>query len=60
MLYACNEYSMHAKVLQSCSTVSDLMDCSPLGFSAHGILQARILEYFLLQGIFLTQGLNLH
>ena len=70
------------------------MDCSPLGFSVHGILQARILEwvavsfskessqprdqtqvsrivgrfftiweqsvgcYFLLQGIFLTQGLK--
>ena len=45
MLYACNEYSMHAKVLQSCSTVSDLMDCSPLGSSAHGILQSRTLEW---------------
>ena len=31
-----------------------------LGFSSvHGILQARILEYFLVHGIFLTQGLNL-
>ena len=45
MLYVCNEYSMHAKVLQSCSTVSDLMDCSPLGSSAHGILQSRTLEW---------------
>ena len=38
------------------------MDCSPPGASVHGILQARILEWvvtFLLQGIFLTQGLNL-
>ena len=37
------------------------MDCSPPGFSVHGIFQARILEWvviFLLQGIFLTQGLN--
>ena len=34
------------------------MDCSPSDSPAHGISQARILEY-LLQGIFLTQGLNL-
>ena len=37
------------------------MDCSPPGSSVHEILQARILElgcHFLLQGIFLTQGLN--
>ena len=37
----------------------DPMDCSPPGFSVHGISQARILElgcHFLLQGIFLTQG----
>ena len=39
------------------------MDCSPPGSSVHGILQARMLEWGchpLLQGIFLTQGLNLH
>ena len=37
------------------------MDCSPPGSSVHGILQARVLEgcHFLLQGIFLSQGLNL-
>ena len=36
------------------------MDCSPPGSSIHGILQARILEWFvsLLQGIFPTQGSN--
>ena len=37
------------------------MDCSLPGSSAHGIHQARILEWvsrFLLQGIFPTQGLN--
>ena len=37
------------------------MDCSPLGYSVHGILQARILEWVaipFLQGIFLTLGLN--
>ena len=39
------------------------MDCSPPGSSAHGILQARILEWVaivLLHGTFPTQGLNLH
>ena len=49
-------------VTQSCPTLCDLMDCSLPGFSAHDILQARILEWVashsLLQGIFPTQGLN--
>ena len=38
------------------------MDCSLLRSSIHGILQARILEWFaisFIQGIFPTQGLNL-
>ena len=34
-----------AKSLQSCPTLSDPMDCSPLGSSVQGILQARILEW---------------
>ena len=33
-----------AKLLQSCLALQ-LMVCSPLGFSARGILQARILEW---------------
>ena len=36
---------MHAKSLQSCSIFCDPMDYSPPGSSAHGILQARILEW---------------
>ena len=32
-------------VTQLCLTLGDLMDCSPPGFSVHGILQARILEW---------------
>ena len=32
-------------VAQSCLTLYDLMACSLPGFSAHGILQARILEW---------------
>ena len=35
---------MHAKLLQSCQTLWDPMDCSLPGFSVCGILQARILE----------------
>ena len=34
-----------AKLLQLCLTLSDAMDCSLPGSSAHGILQARILEW---------------
>ena len=32
-------------VTQLCPTLCDPMDCSPPGSSAHGILQARILEW---------------
>ena len=39
-MYAC----VHVKLLQSCSTLRDPMDCSLPGSSVHGILQARILE----------------
>ena len=33
------------EVAQSCPTLSDPMDCSPLGSSVHGIFQARVLEW---------------
>ena len=42
-----------AKLLQSCLTLCDPMDCSPPGLSVHGILQARVLEWV---AIFLLQG----
>ena len=32
-------------VAQSCLTLCNSMDCTPPGFSVHGILQARILEW---------------
>ena len=35
----------HAKSLQLCLPLCDPMNCSPLGSSVHGILQARILEW---------------
>ena len=36
-----------------CLTLCDAMDCSPLGSSVHGILQARILEWV---AIFFSRG----
>ena len=46
-------------VPKPCSTLCNPMDCSPPGSSAHGLSQARILEWVshsLLHGILLTQG----
>ena len=42
-----NVYIVKVKVLviQSCLTVCNSKDCSPPGFSVHGIFQARILEW---------------
>jgi len=42
-----------------CLTLCNCMDCSPPGFSVHGILQAGVGSHSLLQGIFPTQVLNL-
>ena len=36
---------MHAKLLQSCLTICDPMECSRSNSSVHRILQARILEW---------------
>ena len=33
------------EIAQSYPTLSDPMDCSPPGSSAHGIFQARVLEW---------------
>ena len=46
-------------VTQPCLTLCDPSDCSPLGSSIHGFLQATWAGcYFLLQGMFPTQGSN--
>ena len=56
LLWSC----VRAKSLQSCLTPCNPMDYSPLGFSVHGLLQARLECVALLpQGLFPTQGLNL-
>ena len=50
------------KVIQSRLTLCNPMDCSPPGSSVRGNLQARntgVGSHSLLQGIFLTQRLNL-
>ena len=52
---------MHAcLVTQSCPTLCDSMDCSPLGSSVHGILQARLLAWVAISFSkdLLSQGLN--
>ena len=41
----CPEVSYESEVAQSCPTLCDPMDCSLLGSSVCGILQARILEW---------------
>ena len=38
-------FALCVKSLQSYPTLRNPMDCNPPGSSAHGILQARILEW---------------
>ena len=44
-LLQCMKVKSEREVAQSCPTLSDPMDCSPPGSSAHGIFQARVLEW---------------
>ena len=44
-LLQCMKVKSESEDAQSCPTPSDPMDCSPPGSSAHGILQARVLEW---------------
>ena len=44
-IYSHMHHTCCAKSLQSCPTVCDSSDCSPPGFSVHGALQARMLEW---------------
>ena len=39
------EVKSESEVAQSYPTLRDPMDCSPPGSSAHGIFQARVLEW---------------
>ena len=38
-------HKSESEVAQLCPTLSNPMDCSPLGSSVHGIFQARVLEW---------------
>ena len=44
-LLQCMKVKSERKVAQSCLTLSDPMDCSLPGSSAHGIFQATVLEW---------------
>ena len=44
-LLQCIKVKSESEVAQSCRTPSDPMDCSLPGSSAHGIFQARVLEW---------------
>ena len=44
-LLQCMKVKSESEVAQSCPTLSDPMECSPPGSSAHGILRARALEW---------------
>ena len=49
------------RVCTMCQIICDPMDCSPPGFSVHGILQAETLQRIAVafsRGIFQAQGLN--
>ena len=41
----CRKVKSESEVAQSCPTLSNPMDCSPPGFSIHGIFQAKVLEW---------------
>ena len=49
VMYGCESWTVkkagESEVAQSCLTLCDPVDCNLLGFSVHGILQARILEW---------------
>ena len=44
-LFQCTKVKSESEVAQSCPTLIDPMDCSLPGSSAHGIFQARVLEW---------------
>ena len=44
-LLQCMKVKSKSEVAQLCPTANDPMDCSLLGYSVHGIFQARVLEW---------------
>ena len=63
-MHVCVCVCVCVKSLQLCLTLCDLMNCSLPGYSVHGILQARILEWIAIyypkpQVIFITTQMHL-
>ena len=59
--FLCVSLCVLSLVAQSCLTLCDPVDCSPPGFPVHGdspYKNTGVGCHALLQGIFLTQGLN--
>ena len=44
-LLQCMKVKSESEVAQLCTTLRDPMDCSPPGFSLHGIFQTRVLHW---------------
>ena len=50
------KWRSESEVVESCLTLCHSVDCSPPGFSVHGIIQARVLEWV---GISFSRGYSL-
>ena len=48
IMLAGRKHMLMCLVTQLCQSLCDPRDCSPLGSSVHGILQARILEWIVI------------
>ena len=44
-LFQCRKVKSESEVAHSCPTLRDPMDCSPPGYSVHGIFQTRVLKW---------------
>ena len=50
----CMKVKSESELTQLCPTLHDPMDCSLPGSSAHGIFQARVLEWVAVEGTYLN------
>ena len=50
----CMKVKSESEVTHLCPTLHDPMDCSLPGSSAHGIFQARVLEWVAIEGTYLN------
>ena len=59
-LLQCMKVKSQSEVVQSCPTLSNLVDCSLPGSSVHGVFQARVLEWGAIASIIIlnVNGLN--